>query len=209
MQVDIEAVKRIKSECSKSTIIAATKYIDIREIKVLEENEITNFGENRVQALLEKYEQYKGSGKFHMIGTLQTNKVKYIIDKVCMIHSVDSIKLLKEIDRQACKHNLVMPILLQVNVAKEESKHGFDKDELEAALDICREHKNIIVKGLMMMAPNDNDVEQYFEETKKLLKIHQKTTSSLTELSMGMSNDYKLAIKHGATMLRLGSILLK
>ncbi len=209
MQVDCIKVKQIIEECSSATIIAATKYIDIEQINILEECGITNFGENRVQVLTEKYAQYEGMSKFHMIGTLQTNKVKYIIDKVSMIHSIDSIKLLKEVNKQAMKHKIVMPVLLQVNVAKEESKHGFMIEELENILKEATAFSNVEVQGFMMMAPNHNNVEIYFKQTKELLESYKISYPQMKHLSMGMSNDYKIALKHGATLLRLGSILLK
>ena len=121
MEVNELAVKEILDELNDVKLIAATKYVGIDEINKLENLGVMYFGENRVQAFLEKYQKYNGNCKFHMIGTLQPNKVKYIIDKVDLIHSVDSYSLIKEIEIQANKHNLVMKVLIQVNIAKEES----------------------------------------------------------------------------------------
>lgn len=154
MEVNELAVKEILDELNDVKLIAATKYVGIDEINKLENLGVMYFGENRVQAFLEKYQKYNGNCKFHMIGTLQPNKVKYIIDKVDLIHSVDNYSLIKEIEKQANKHNLVMKVLIQVNIAKEESKHGFKVEEIEEVFDTLKNYPHIEVKGLMMMAPN-------------------------------------------------------
>ena len=213
MEVNELAVKEILDELNDVKLIAATKYVGIDEINKLENLGVMYFGENRVQAFLEKYQKYNGNCKFHMIGTLQPNKVKYIIDKVDLIHSVDSYSLIKEIEKQANKHNLVMKVLIQVNIAKEESKHGFKVEEIEEVFDTLKNYPHIEVKGLMMMAPN---IEA--EKTREYIKLTQDLFNqlkikypeySLTELSMGMSNDYKIALEYGATMVRIGSSLFK
>ncbi|MBS5588493.1 MAG: YggS family pyridoxal phosphate-dependent enzyme [[Clostridium] spiroforme] len=215
MKVNELAVKEILNELKSKDVklIAATKYVDIDEINNLEKLGVMYFGENRVQAFLEKYEKYTGNCKFHMIGTLQPNKVKYIIDKVDLIHSVDNYSLLKEIEKQAKKHDLVMKVLIQINIAEEESKHGFKVDEIEEVFDILKNYPHIEVKGLMMMAPNI-DAEKtriYFKQTQDLFeKLKNKYPEyPLSELSMGMSNDYKVALEYGATMVRIGSNLFK
>lgn len=213
MEVNELAVKEILDELNDVKLIAATKYVGIDEINKLENLGVMYFGENRVQAFLEKYQKYNGNCKFHMIGTLQPNKVKYIIDKVDLIHSVDSYSLIKEIEKQANKHNLVMKVLIQVNIAKEESKHGFKVEEIEEVFDTLKNYPHIEVKGLMMMAPNieAEKTREYFKLTQDLfnqLKIEY-PEYSLTELSMGMSNDYKIALEYGATMVRIGSSLFK
>lgn len=215
MEVNKLAVKEILNELRLKDVklIAATKYVGIDEINKLEELGVIYFGENRVQAFLEKYEKYRGNCKFHMIGTLQPNKVKYIIDKVDLIHSVDSYSLIKEIEKQAKKHDLVMKVLIQVNIAKEESKHGFEVEEIEEVFDTLKQYSHIQVNGLMMMAPNieAEKTRQYFKQTQDLFnKLKEKYPEySLTELSMGMSNDYKIALEYGATMVRIGSSLFK
>ncbi len=213
MVVNELAVKKILDELNDVKLIAATKYVGIDEINKLENLGVMYFGENRVQAFLEKYQKYNGNCKFHMIGTLQPNKVKYIIDKVDLIHSVDSYSLIKEIEKQANKHNLVMKVLIQVNISKEESKHGFKVEEIEEVFDTLKNYPHIEVKGLMMMAPNieAENTREYFKLTQDLfnqLKIKY-PEYSLTELSMGMSNDYKIALEYGATMVRIGSSLFK
>lgn len=211
MSVNKEKVKDLLKEIKPATLVAATKYANVEDLYELEKLGINIFGENIVQSLLEKYESYQGTSKFHMIGTLQTNKVRYIIDKVDMIHSVASYRLIDEIDKQAKKNNLVMKILIQVNIAKEESKHGFEKEELVEVFKYLENKENILAKGLMVMAPNIDakDTEIYFKEAKELLDIFSKTYPNLTELSMGMSNDYKYALKHNATYIRIGSFLFK
>lgn len=211
MAVNKEKVKDLLKEIKPATLVAATKYANVEDLYELEKLGINIFGENIVQSLLEKYESYQGTSKFHMIGTLQTNKVRYIIDKVDMIHSVANYRLIDEIDKQAKKNNLVMKILIQVNIAKEESKHGFEKEELVEVFKYLENKENILAKGLMVMAPNVDakDTEIYFKEANELLDIFSKTYPNLTELSMGMSNDYKYALKHNATYIRIGSLLFK
>lgn len=211
MAVNKEKVKDLLKEIKPATLVAATKYANVEDLYELEKLGINIFGENIVQSLLEKYESYQGRSKFHMIGTLQTNKVRYIIDKVDMIHSVANYRLIDEIDKQAKKNNLVMKILIQVNIAKEESKHGFEKEELVEVFKYLENKENILAKGLMVMAPNIDakDTEIYFKEANELLDIFSKTYPNLTELSMGMSNDYKYALKHNATYIRIGSLLFK
>ena len=213
LEVNEIEVKKILTEIKEAKLIAATKYVSIAEIEKLEELGVKYFGENRVQAFLDKYEKYQGNCDFHLIGTLQANKVKYIIDKVSMIHSVDSYSLIKEIEKQASKHNLIMDVLIQVNIAKEESKHGFEVEEIEEVFNTLKDYKHINVCGLMMMAPNINPEEtrEYFKQTKELfekLKVAY-PEYPLTELSMGMSNDYQIALEYGATMIRIGSALFK
>lgn len=213
MIVNEIAVKNILNELNQAKLVAATKYVDYHEIEKLEELGVSIFGENRVQAFLEKYEHYHGKGEFHFIGTLQRNKVKYIIDKVSLIHSIASYSLIDEVEKQASKHDLKMPILIQVNIAKEESKHGFEIEEIEAVFEYLKKCPHLIVKGLMMMAPNIDEKQTtvYFKQTKELfdhLKLKY-PEFPLTELSMGMSNDYHEALKYGATLVRIGSALFK
>ncbi len=213
MIVNENAVKKILNEVQPATLVAATKYVDEKEIEKLEALGVRCFGENRVQAFLDKYEKYHGQGDFHFIGTLQPNKVKYIIDKVKLIHAVDRYSLMKEIEKQAAKHDLVMPVLIQVNIAKEESKHGFEVEEIDEVFQQVQQYKHIDVKGLMMMAPNidETETEKYFAQTQALLQRLQKDYPmyELNQLSMGMSNDYHQALKHGATYIRIGRALFK
>ena len=213
MIVNEEAVKKILEEVKPAKLVAATKYVDVKEIEKLEKLGVTCFGENRVQAFLEKYENYHGNGEFQFIGTLQPNKVKYIIDKVTLIHAVDRYSLLKEIEKQAAKRDLEMPVLIQVNIAKEESKHGFEVEEIDEVFSNLNDYPHVKVRGLMMMAPHieSSETEKYFKMTQELLQRLQKEYPmyQLDQLSMGMSNDYHEALNHGSTMIRIGSALFK
>ena len=213
MIVNEEAVKKILEEVKPAKLVAATKYVDVKEIEKLEKIGVTCFGENRVQAFLEKYENYHGNGEFQFIGTLQPNKVKYIIDKVTLIHAVDRYSLLKEIEKQAAKRDLEMPVLIQVNIAKEESKHGFEVEEIDEVFSNLKDYPHVKVRGLMMMAPHieSSETEKYFKMTQELLQRLQKEYPmyQLDQLSMGMSNDYHEALNHGSTMIRIGSALFK
>lgn len=213
MIVNEEAVKKILEEVKPAKLVAATKYVDVKEIEKLEKLGVTCFGENRVQAFLEKYENYHGNGEFQFIGTLQPNKVKYIIDKVTLIHAVDRYSLLKEIEKQAAKRDLEMPVLIQVNIAREESKHGFEVEEIDEVFSNLKDYPHVKVRGLMMMAPHieSSETEKYFKMTQELLQRLQKEYPmyQLDQLSMGMSNDYHEALNHGSTMIRIGSALFK
>ena len=213
MIVNEEAVKKILEEVKPAKLVAATKYVDVKEIEKLEKLGVTCFGENRVQAFLEKYENYHGNGEFQFIGTLQPNKVKYIIDKVTLIHAVDRYSLLKEIEKQAAKRDLEMPVLIQVNIAKEESKHGFEVEEIDEVFNCLKDYPHVKVRGIMMMAPHieSSETEKYFKMTQELLQRLQKEYPmyQLDQLSMGMSNDYHEALNHGSTMIRVGSALFK
>lgn len=211
MKVNKQVVKEILGSIKDAKLVAATKYVGIEEINELEKLGVKYFGENRVQAFLEKYDKYDGKREFHMIGTLQPNKVKYIIDKVSLIHSIDSYSLIKEVEKQAAKHDLKMPVLVQVNVAKEESKHGFEVEEINEVFDFLKECPHIQVKGLMMMAPHiaPQDTGVYFKKTKELFDQLKDSYPEfpMSEISMGMSNDYQEALKYGATIIRVGSAL--
>ena len=159
-----------------------------------------DFGENKVQELLEKYHENEDI-RWHMIGHLQSNKVKYIVDKVTLIHSVDSIKLLDTINKEAKKKDVICHVLIQVNLAHEETKFGFNEDELDEVFN--KSYSNVSIDGLMVIGPNVDDeeeIEKVFIQAENL-----KNQYNLKELSMGMSSDYHLAIKHGATMVRIGS----
>lgn len=191
-------------------LIGVTKTRTPDEINQSLECGITHIGENKVQEILDKYECVN-CAKWHMIGHLQTNKVKYIIDKVVMIHSVDSVKLAKEIDKRANQHNIIMDILVQINVAKEESKFGFEAESLDSVFEELVKLKNIKIKGIMAIAPFFEDpegVRPYFKEAKALFdryKAYLGDNMEFEHLSMGMSNDYTIAIEEGATMIRVGS----
>lgn len=213
MFVNDAAVKEMLEKVKPAKLVAATKYIDEKEIEKLENCGCLYFGENRVQAFLEKYEQYHGQGHWHFIGTLQKNKVKYIIDKVELIHSVNSFHLIDELEKQAQKRGLKVHILIQVNIAKEESKHGFDEEEMDQVMEYLSHCPSLIVDGLMMMAPHI-EVQQtriYFRKTRELLETLKTKYPQypLHELSMGMSEDYYIALEEGATIVRIGRALFK
>lgn len=213
MIVNEEAVKNMLEKVKPAKLVAATKYIDEKEIEKLEACGCLYFGENRVQAFLDKYEQYHGKGHWHFIGTLQKNKVKYIIDKVELIHSVNSYHLIDELEKQAQKHQLKVHILLQVNIAREESKHGFDEEEMDQVMIYLKNCPSLIVDGLMMMAPHiePEQTRIYFKKTKELLERlkNEYPEYPLHELSMGMSQDYDIALEEGATIVRIGRALFK
>ncbi|WP_320814977.1 YggS family pyridoxal phosphate-dependent enzyme [Flavobacterium sp.] len=168
------------------------------------------FGENKIQEMADKWEQMPKDIKWHMIGHVQTNKVKYMAPFVSLVHGVDSFKLLKEINKQAAKNNRVIDCLLQVFIAEEESKFGLDEDELNEILvsDEFKKLKNIKIVGLMGMATFTDNQTQIEKEFKNLKTIFDKLNTEnyqLNTLSMGMSGDYKLAISCGSTMVRIGS----
>ncbi|WP_047415457.1 YggS family pyridoxal phosphate-dependent enzyme [Cellulophaga sp. Hel_I_12] len=168
------------------------------------------FGENKVQEMTQKWEDLPKDMEWHMIGHVQTNKVKYMAEYVHLIHGVDSFKLLKEINKQAKKYDRVIPCLLQIHIAKEDTKFGLDETELFEILasDTFRNLKHIQVVGLMGMATftdNEAQVRGEFQFLKSLFDAAKNKISSLKVLSMGMSGDYKIAIEEGSTMVRIGS----
>ena len=193
------------------TLIAVSKTKPVEVLQEAYDLGVRVFGENKVQELADKYEALPKDIRWHMIGHLQRNKVKYIIDKVELIHSVDSIRLAETIDREARTHNLTANILIEVNVAGEESKFGVAPDELDAFTDEIAQFSNIRVLGLMTIAPFVGNAEEnrlIFERLRKLsVDIAGKNTHNITMgvLSMGMTNDYEVAVEEGATMVRVGT----
>ena len=174
---------------------------------------ITDIGENKVQEIMDKFDSVKPV-RWHLIGHLQTNKVKYIIDKVSMIHSVDSLHLAQEIDKRAAQHGITMDILIQVNSAQEESKFGISTDETEGMIrDILDKCPNIRIRGLMCIAPfaeNPEDVRVYFAQVKKLYDEYSSIEHKNLDfkyLSMGMSHDYEVAILEGSNLIRVGTAI--
>lgn len=194
-------------------LVAVSKTRTPEEINIAIDAGVTDIGENKVQEIMDKYDAVKPV-KWHMIGHLQTNKVKYIIDKVSMIHSVDSYKLAVEIDKRAKSHGIVMDILLQVNSAQEESKFGITTDETETLIkDILANCENIRIRGLMCIAPYADDPDEiriYFEEVKKQYDQFGKIEHERLDfkyLSMGMSHDFPVAIESGSNLVRVGSAI--
>ena len=197
------------------TLLAAVKYTDAAHVNYLHRVlGVADVGENRVQQLLERWDALDREGmRVHFIGTLQKNKVKYIIDKVCMIHSLDSLSLAKEIDRQAQRHGLVMDVLVEINSGEETSKSGLPPDEVEAFCRSLADFPHIRLRGFMTMAPKCEKTEEYrkyFRETyRQCLDIWQKKLYNIGEpiLSMGMSGSFETAIEEGATIVRVGRAL--
>ena len=210
--ISVAAVKSGR-KISDIELIGVTKTIDVDRIGLLMSAGVTSLGENRVQDFLPKYEALKASApNWHFIGHLQRNKVKFIIDKVAMIHSVDSLGLAQEIDKRAGQAGRIMDILIEINIAGEDSKHGLNPTEALPLIIKLKELENIRVKGLMSMAPfveNPEENRRYFEKMRNLfLDINSNHNHNLTELSMGMSGDYTVAIEEGATMVRIGTALV-
>lgn len=206
-----EAAKRSGRSGDDVLLVAVTKLHDVDEINEAIDCGITDIGENKVQEIMNKYDGVKPV-RWHLIGHLQTNKVKYIIDKVCMIHSVDSLKLAEEIDKRAAQHGLIMDILIQVNSAMEESKFGITTEETGAMIESILENcPNIRIRGLMCIAPfedNPDDAREYFAEVKKLYDKYDRLDNPRIDfkyLSMGMSNDFEVAIEEGSTLIRVGT----
>ena len=198
----------IKNEIPKNvTLVAVSKTKPISDIKILYQDGHKIFGENKVQELLQKYEELPKDIEWHMIGHLQRNKVKYIAPFVSLIHSIDTIKLLKEINKRAKENKRTINGLLQVHIAKESSKFGFSNDEINSILLESSDYKNVNIIGLMGMATFTNNQEQIKEEFHALQSIFLKNQENLSVLSMGMSGDYKIAIEHGSNMIRIGSTI--
>ncbi|MDD6483956.1 MAG: YggS family pyridoxal phosphate-dependent enzyme [Clostridiales bacterium] len=192
------------------SLIAVTKTHGADMINEAIDKGVSDIGENKPQEVRDKFEYVKSGVKWHLIGHLQTNKVKYIIDKVCLIHSVDSIHLMEEIDRQARKYGKIMDVLIQVNISGEESKSGIEPGELDALLKKAGELDSLRVKGLMTIAPIEGDASVHFKNMKALFDEYKEKSYphvSMEELSMGMSGDFEKAIECGATMVRVGSAI--
>lgn len=207
------AARKAGRDPEEILLVAVSKTRSPEEIDQAIEAGITDVGENKVQEILDKFDKVKPV-RFHMIGHLQTNKVKYIIDKVCMIHSVDSFHLAKEIQKQAEKQGRTMDILVQVNAAQEESKFGTTTEEAESLVrDILENCENIRVRGLMHIAPFAEDPEEvrvYFRQVKELFDRCAQTEHPRSEfswLSMGMSHDFPVAIEEGANLVRVGTAI--
>lgn len=209
---------KMQKACAKSgrkpeevRLIAVSKTKPIEMLKEAYDYGCRDFGENKVQELVEKYEKMPKDIRWHMIGHLQRNKVKYIVDKVYLIHSVDSLRLAEEISKEAVKHNVTVSILVEVNVAEEESKFGTTSEEAISLVEEIAKLPNIIIKGLMTIAPYVEVPEEnrlYFAKLKQIyVDIIRKNIDnvSMEELSMGMTGDYEVAITEGATYIRVGT----
>ena len=205
-----------KLEESNCTLIAVSKTKPNQDILEAYQTGFRDFGENKIQELTRKSEELPKDIKWHMIGHLQRNKVKYIAPFVHLIHAVDSLKLLKEINKQAAKSDRTISCLLQIHIGQESTKFGMNEAELFELLqsDELKDLKNIKIKGLMGMATFTDDKEQVRSEFKSLKVLFEKAQKeivqpnvALAELSMGMSGDYEIAIEEGSTMIRVGSAI--
>lgn len=208
IQVACERAGRKREEV---TLIAVSKTKPVSMIQDAYDAGIRPFGENKVQEIVDKYDQLPGDVDWHLIGHLQRNKVKYIVDKVKLIHSVDSVRLAEEISKEAVKKNVTVPILIQVNVAEEDTKFGLSCEETESMIRQIAALPQIKIKGLMTIAPfveNPEDNREIFRQLKKLsvdISLKNIDNVSMGELSMGMTGDYEVAIEEGATMVRVGT----
>ena len=218
MSVDLKKYHEIKAEldADKVQLVAVSKIKPVPELLELYHAGQRDFGENYVQELVDKQPQLPSDTRLHFIGHLQTNKVKYIAPFVHLIHGVDSLKLLNEINKQGAKNNRVIHCLLQVHIAQEETKFGFDADELAEAMKAIQTagaYPNIMVDGLMGMASFSDDLDKVRSEMKMLKQLFDNFSTTNTSnchfsiLSMGMSGDYAIAIKEGSNMVRIGSLL--
>ena len=193
------------------TLIAVSKTKPVEMLKEAYDAGARVFGENKVQEILDKYDQMPSDVQWHMIGHLQRNKVKYIVDKVALIHSVDSLRLAQTIEQEAAKHDVCVPILLEVNVAQEETKFGLKTEEVLPLVESIAKFPHIKIQGLMTIAPFVENPEENREVFKKLYEfavdIGGKNIDNVTMsvLSMGMTGDYEVAIEEGATMVRVGT----
>jgi len=190
------------------TLLAATKTVDPEIINyAIDELGLTDIGENKVQELLSKYDSmHLDKVNLHFIGRLQTNKVKYIVDKVCLIHSVDSLRLASEIEKQSAKRGIVSSVLIEVNIAAEESKGGLLPQELPEFLDMLKQFSHVCCKGLMVIPPDCRDDEKYTQYFKKTKEVAERVFTDITPIiSMGMTDSYVPAIKCGADIIRVGS----
>ena len=216
---NIEAVEeQITAACEKSgrerkdvTLIAVSKTKPVEMLQEAYDCGCRDFGENKVQELMDKYELLPKDIRWHMIGHLQRNKVKYIVDKVYMIHSVDSLRLAEEISKEAVKKNVEVQILIEVNVANEDTKFGTTCEEVLSLVKEIAKLANILIKGLITIAPYVEDKEEnrcYFQKLKKIsVDIMRENVDNvyMETLSMGMTGDYRTAVSEGATYVRVGT----
>ena len=206
-----EACKRAGRSREEVTLIAVSKTKPLEMLQEIYGEGVRDFGENKVQELCDKMEQLPSDIRWHMIGHLQRNKVKYIVGKVALIHSVDTYRLAEEINIQAKKRGIIVPILVEVNIAGEETKFGTTAEDVMLLVEEISKLENVRIKGLMTIAPfveNPEDNRLYFRKIKQLsVDITNKNIDnvSMEILSMGMTGDYEVAIEEGATMVRVGT----
>ena len=196
-------IEKEENNLRKTEIIAISKTFSLKDILPLIEHGHNHFGENKIQESLEKWSDVKKENenlKLHFVGKLQTNKVKFAIPLFDYIHSLDNLKLAKKISLQQIKVNFRPKIFIQVNIGEEIQKNGIFQEELEPFIEQCRKNLDLDIVGLMCIPPNNDETKKYFTKMKIL-----NSKFGFTELSMGMSDDYLLAIKHGSTFIRIGT----
>ena len=207
----VRACEKAGRDPAEVTLIAVSKTKPVSMLKEAYDEGVRCFGENKVQEIQEKFGLMPSDVKWHMIGHLQRNKVRYLMDKACLIHSVDSVRLAQEISKEAEKAGIVMPVLIEVNVAQEETKYGISVAEVLPLLMEIKDLPGISVQGLMTIAPYVDDPEdnrQIFRALKKLsVDSRDKNVNNINMniLSMGMTGDYTVAVEEGATMVRVGT----
>jgi len=196
------------------TVIAVSKTVDADRAREAAEGGLINLGENRVQELVNKYEQLSDTDvKWHLIGHLQKNKVKYIIDKAVLIHSVENLELANEINKRALQHNITANVLIELNIGEEESKFGIGEESVYEFVKLMEQFENIKILGLMTVAPfseNPEDIRWVFKKMKEIFNKISGMKLKNTEmkiLSMGMTNDFEIAIEEGANMVRIGTAI--
>ena len=206
-----DACQAVGRDPKEVTLVAVSKTKPVEMLQQVYDAGARVFGENKVQEIMDKYDHLPGDIRWQMIGHLQRNKVKYIVDKVAMIHSVDSLRLAETIEKEAAKKAVIVPILIEVNVAQEESKFGLKPEEVLPLIEQISDFSHIQIKGLMTIAPyvdNAEENREIFRELKKLsVDIAAKNINNVTMsvLSMGMTGDYMVAVQEGATMVRVGT----
>lgn len=217
----MEVESRVQAACKRAgrpredvLLIAVSKTKPVELIREIMETGTKDFGENKVQEMCSKIEEIKEPLNWHLIGHLQRNKVKYIVDKACLIHSVDSLRLAEEIQKEAVKKGVdKVPVLIEVNMAQESSKDGINASETEELVREIAKLPNVQIRGLMTIAPFVDDPEEnrvHFHAMRRLrdqLKAMDIPGVEMTELSMGMTNDFEVAIEEGATMVRVGTAI--
>lgn len=205
-------INKIKAEIPNNvTLVAVTKYHSIEDTKAVLDAGVCDLGESKVQDFLKKYEEFGNEPRWHFIGHLQKNKVKYLIGKTFLIHSVDSLELLDVIEKESKKQETVTSVLLQLNLAREDSKSGILIEDLEEVLKAIPKYKYVKVKGLMAIGPltqNNEEIRNIFVELRGIYdKIKEKILDNVIQmiyLSMGMTDDYTIAIEEGSNMIRIG-----
>ena len=215
---DVE--KRVAAACDRAgrsrkevTLIAVSKTKPVEMVRDLMDIGVKDFGENHAQEVVAKTEAITEPLNWHFIGHLQRNKVKYVVGRACLIHSISSLRLAEEIQKEALKKNLVMPVLIEVNIADEETKSGISEEEALALVRQASELPNLKIRGLMAIAPPVDDPEEnrgYFRQMRELrdtIEAMKLPGVEMTELSMGMTGDFEVAIEEGATMVRVGTAI--